>query len=371
MKNLFSFCLLLAAVAAGLAACNGHATVATEKKEVCISDSMSKMISIDSVSEKNIDNELKLSGEVNFNENKVIKVFPVSSGQMLSVNVSLGDYVHAGQTLAVIKSADIAASYADLSSAGNDIAIVKRELDNAEHLYKAGIASEKDYIEAKQNYQKAVSNANKIRSQIRINGGGRTSPNGTFLITAPKSGYVVERAINPGQFIRNDNGQNLFTIGDTKDVWIWANVYESDVAKVKEGYNAYVTTLAYPDSVFAGKVDKVNQILDPQTKVMKIRIVLPNNSGQLKPQMFANITIQNTEGKKALTIPASALVSESGQTFVVVYRGKCNLQIREVKVLKTSGNIVYLQSGLARGEQVLSNQALLFYRQLQEVQELK
>lgn len=363
--------LLLSALAAALSSCDGHAATAPENKQVCISDSMSKMVSIDSVTESRINDELKLSGEVNFNENKVVKVFPVSSGQVLSVKVSLGDYVRAGQVLAVIKSADIAGNYADLSTAGNDIAIAKREMDNAEHLFKNGIGSEKEYVQAKQAYEKAVTNAGKIRSQIRINGNGRTLANGTYLVTAPKSGYVVEKNINPGQFIRNDNGQNLFTVGDTKDVWIWANVYESDIAKVKEGYTALVTTLAYPDSVFTGKVDKVNQILDPQTKVMKIRIVLPNYGGQLKPEMFANITIQNTEGKKSLVIPASAVVSEDGKTFAVVYKDRCSLQIREVHVLKTAGKTVYLTGGLAKGEQVISNQALLLYRQLQEAQETK
>jgi len=271
----------------------------------------------------------------------------------------------------VIKSADVAGNYADVNSADADVAIAKRQMDNQESLYKNGIASEKEYIEAKQGYEKALANASKIRSQISINGAGRTSANGSYVVTAPKSGYVVEKTINPGQFIRNDNGQDLFTIGDTRDVWIWANVYESDIAKVKEGYTALVTTLAYPDSVFAGKVDKVNQILDPQTKVMKIRIVLPNNSGQLKPEMFANIIIENKEGKSSLCIPASALVSEDGKTFVVVYHGKCSLQTKEVQVLKTSGNVVFLKEGLAKGEKIISNQPLLFYRQLQEAQEVK
>ena len=371
MKHIFLISLLLLAAAVGFTACDGHAATAPEKKEVCISDSMAKMVTIDSVSESRISDELKLSGEVSFNENKVVKIFPVSSGQVISVKASLGDFVHAGQTLAVIKSADIAGNYADLSSAGNDIAIAKREMDNAEHLFQNGIGSEKEFIVAKQGYQKALANASKIRSQIAINGSGRTSANGTYVVTAPKSGYVVEKNVNPGQFIRNDNGQNLFTVGDTKDVWIWANVYESDIAKVREGYTALVTTLAYPDSSFVGRVDKVNQVLDPQTKVMKIRIVLPNNSGRLKPEMFANIVIQNTEGARANVIPASALVSEDGKTFVVVYHGKCNLQIREVEVLKTAGKIVYLKSGLMAGERVISNQALLFYRQLQEAQEMK
>lgn len=370
MKQILFYSAVIA-TAYGLIACNGNATPVPEKAPVCVSDSMARMIRIDSVTEQAVDDELKLSGEVSFNENKVVKVFPVSSGQILSVNASLGDYVRAGQTLAVIKSADVAGAYADLSTAGNDIAIAKREMENAEHLFKNGIGSEKEYMQAKQGYEKAQTVASRIRSQIAINGSGRTSANGTYIVTAPKSGYVVEKNINPGQFIRADNGQNLFTVGDTKDVWIWANVYESDIARVKEGYTALVTTLAYPDSTFHGRVDKVNQILDPQTKVMKIRIVLPNNSGQLKPEMFANIAIENKGGKKTVAVPSSSLVSEDGKTFVVAYHDKCNLQIKEVQVMKTAGERVYLKSGLQKGEQLISNQPLLFYRQLQETQEVR
>lgn len=370
MKQVLFYSAIIVS-AYGLVACNGKAAEAPPKAQVCVSDSMAKMIRIDSVTEKLMADELKLSGEVSFNENKVVKIFPVSSGQIVSVNVSLGDYVRAGQTLAVIKSADVAGAYADLSTAGRDIAIAKREMDNAEHLFKNGIGSEKEYLEAKENYAKAQTNAGKVRSQIAINGSGRTSANGTYLVTAPKSGYVVEKNINPGQFIRNDNGTNLFTVGDTKDVWIWANVYESDIARVKEDYTALVTTLAYPGSTFVGKVDKVNQILDPQTKVMKIRIVLPNDNGQLKPAMFANIVIENKGGKKTVAIPSSSLVGEDGKNFVVVYHDKCNLQIKEVQVLKNAGDMVYLKSGLQKGEQLISNQPLLFYRQLQETQEVK
>ena len=370
--NKLIYVLAIIATGAALSSCDGHATAESpEKKQICISDSMNRMVTIDTVQEKSIDEELKLSGEVSFNENKVVKIFPISSGQIVSVNVSLGDYVHAGQTLAVLKSADIASNYADLSTAGRDVSIAKRQMENAEHLYKNGIGSEKDYNEAKENYEKAMTNEGKIRSQISINGSGRTSANGTYVISAPKSGYVVEKNINPGQFIRNDNGQTLFTVGDTKDVWIWANVYESDIAKVKEGFTAYVTTLAYPDSVFVGKVDKVNQILDPQTKVMRIRIVLPNNSGQLKPEMFANITIEKKDNNRTLSIPASALVSEDGNTYVVVYHDKCNLEIKQVEVLKTAGDNVFIKNGLAKGDKVIGNQAILYYRQLQEAAEIK
>ncbi len=367
MKTLNYTPYLLAAVC-WLAACNSSdANKAPDKKEqICISDSLSKIIHIDTAGIDNIYDELKLSGEISFNDNKVVKVFPFSSGQVMEVKVSVGDKVGKGQVLAVIKSADVAGNYSDLSTTGNDVTIAKKQMDNAESLYRNGIASEREYLEAKETYNKALSSANKIKEQIAINGGGHTSDNGTYVITAPMSGYVVEKKINQGGFIRNDNADNLFTIGDISDVWVWANVYESDIAKVKEGYTAKVTTLAYPDSVFKGVVDKVNQILDPVTKVMKIRVRLSNPGMRMKPEMFANILIENKEGAKSITIPSAGIVSDNGKNFVIVYHDKCNLELREVQLNKTVGDKIYLNSGLEKGEKIISQNQILLYRALLE-----
>ncbi|MBZ5858452.1 efflux RND transporter periplasmic adaptor subunit [Flavihumibacter profundi] len=334
------------------------------KEAVCVTDSMASIIQIDTAITSNINDEVKLSGEVNFNDKKVVKVYPFSSGQVIKVMVSLGDKVNAGQTLAIIKSADVAGNYSDLSAASNDLAIAKKQMDNAESLFNNGIASEREFIEAKENYSKAVSNANKIKDQININGGGHTSENGTYVITAPMNGYVVEKKINEGGFIRTDNGDNLFTIGDISDVWVWANVYETDIAKVKEGYTARVTTLAYPDSSFNGVVDKVNQILDPVTKVMKIRVRLPNPGMKLKPEMFANIAIENKESKKAVSVPEQALINDNGKVYLVIYEDKCKLSIRQVEVIKTTAGRAYLKNGIQEGEKVISKNQILFFRAL-------
>ncbi|MGC4034702.1 MAG: efflux RND transporter periplasmic adaptor subunit [Chitinophagaceae bacterium] len=345
-----------------LTSCKGKEQAQPEtKKQICVTDSLEKIIRIDTATISNIDDEVKLSGEISFNDNKVVKVYPFSSGKVEEVKVSLGDKVTKGQVLAVIQSADVAGNYSDLSSANNDISIAKRQMDNTESLYKNGIASEKEYTEAKENYQKALSAGNKLQQQININGGGHTTANGTYVITAPMSGYVVEKKASQGAFIRSDNGDNLFTIGDISEVWVWANVYETDIAKVKEGYTAKVTTLAYPDSTFTAVVDKVNQILDPETKVMKVRIRIPNAAKQLKPEMFANILVQNKEGRKSVTVPATAIVSDYGKNYVIIYHDKCNLELRQVELLKTVGGNTYINSGLKGGEQLISqNQVLLF-----------
>lgn len=336
------------------------------KEKLCVSDSLEKIIHIDTATSARIDDELKLSGEISFNDKKVVRVFPFSSGQVLDVKVSVGDHVSKGQTLAIIKSAEVAGNYSDLSVSSNDLSIAKKQMDNAESLYKNGIASEREYIEAKENYNKALTNANKLKEMIAINGGGHTSANGTYVVAAPMTGYVVEQKIAQGGFIRNDNADNMFTIGDISDVWVWANVYESDIAKVKEGYSARVTTLAYPDSVFRGVVDKVNQILDPVTKVMKIRVRLPNAGMRLKPEMFANIVIENKEGKESITVPSDGVLSDNGRNYVIVYHGKCNLELREIKVLKSVGGKDYISSGLNAGEMLIGNNQVLLFNALKE-----
>ena len=136
----------------GLIACSEKKEEKVEVKKFVLSDTMSKMITIDSVSSCFINDEITLNGEISFNENNVNKVYPRSSGQVVESKVTLGDKVQAGQVLAILKSADVAGNYADLSSANSDIIITKRQLDNTEALYKNGIASEKEYTEAKQNY---------------------------------------------------------------------------------------------------------------------------------------------------------------------------------------------------------------------------
>ncbi|MCW3110881.1 MAG: Co/Zn/Cd efflux system rane fusion protein [Segetibacter sp.] len=360
MKRTYLFLSLI--LTTGLfTSCKRKEIVDVGPKKYCISDTMAKMITIDTATSSNITNEITLSGEVSFNENSVIKIFPRSSGQVLEVKVSFGDKVQKGQVLAVIRSADVAGSYSDLSTTGADIAIAKRQMENAESLFKNGIASEREFTEAKQNYQKALVARAKIQSTLNINGGSRTSPGGTYVLTSPISGYIVEKKVNAGSFIRQDMSDNLFTISNMKDVWVMANVFEADIPKVKEGYPVKVTTLAYPDKVFVGKVDKVSEVLDPENKALKVRIKLDNPGMMLKPEMFTKVIVTNEEDNKATAIPSDAIVEESGKTYVIVYNSDCDLKVQEVDVLKEAGDITFIHSGVNPGQKLIGKNALLLY----------
>lgn len=359
--NFINFIILFMLVS--ISACKHNAEkIAVDKPEkFCLNDTIINMIAFDTASNKPIENEITLSGKVSFDENETVRIFTNMSGQVEKVNVSLGDFVNKGQVLAVLKSADVAGDYADLSSASSDVAIAKRELENEESLFKNGISSEREYTIAKQNYEKALSAYEKIKQAISINGSGSTSIGGTFIIKAPKNGYIVEKNITAGSFIRSDMANNLFTISDLKDVWVWANVFEGDIQKIKIGYNARITTLAYDNRVYQGTISEISQVLDPDSKALKAKIILPNTDLSLKPDMFAKISISNIDDKQALEIPSSAVIFENGKNYVVVYKDRCNIQIKEISILKATPSYTYLNGGLLPGAVVVSKNALLLY----------
>lgn len=348
-----------------LAACGKKETKKEAKKAFSISDTMQHMIELDSVSYSNVADELTLSGEVTFNENNVVKIFPRSSGQVMETRVSMGDKVRKGQILAVIRSADVAGNFSDLRSADASLSIAKRAMDNAASLYKDGISSEREYTEAKENYQKALAEKNKTESVISINGGSSAAANGQYYITAPIDGYIVEKKVAAGAFIRTDMGDNLFTISDLMNVWVYANVYEADISKIKEGYDAKITTISYPDKTFTGKIQTIGKMLDPQSKAMQVRISLPNTEQLLKPEMFAKVVVSNEEGTTALNIPTSALISQDGKNYVVLYNGPSDIKIAEVHLIKTVGSRTFICSGgVNRGQKLVVKNQLLIFNQL-------
>jgi cobalt-zinc-cadmium efflux system membrane fusion protein len=151
-----------------------------------------------------------------------------------------------------------------------------------------------------------------------------------------------------------------------QDVWVWASVFETDIQKVKHGYTADITTLSYPDRVFHGRVDQVNSALDPLSKAMKVKIVLPNTDMLLKPQMFTKIIINNKTDEKALVIPSSAIVFDGGKNYVLVYKNNYDVKAQEVQILKQVGDKNYIQSGLKEGDLIISKNQILIYNALND-----
>jgi cobalt-zinc-cadmium efflux system membrane fusion protein len=330
----------------------------TEKQRYVLPDTLASKLEIDTVKISQLTDAITLTGKVAFNDDNVVPVYPMVSGNIQEIKVMLGDYVNAGQVLAVIKSTEMAGYSNDLVNAESNVKVTKKNLDATQDMFNSGLTSQKDLLTAEAGYEQAKSALSRVNKVLKINGG---NTNGDFTVKAPISGFIVQKLATNNMVIRTDNNTSLFTISDLKNVWIIANVYESNISLVHTGDDVDITTLSYPNKIFKGKVDKIMNVLDPANKVMKVRVVLPNENYLLKPEMFANVTVNNKENKKVLSIPSTALIFDHSQYFILVYKSNKDIQIVPVEVINTVGNKTYLAGGVQEGDKIIASQALLIY----------
>ena len=165
--------------------------------------------------------------------------------------------------------------------------------------------------------------------------------------------------------LRSDQNDEMFTISGLENVWVMADVYESDISKVHEEAPVRITTLAYPGKEFAGHIDKVYNMLDNESKTMNIRIKLTNENYLLKPGMFTNVfVISKSSDRKLPRIDSHAIVFEGGKNYVVTVADNGKLEIKEVEIYKQLSKDCYLSSGLTEGERILNKNTLLVYNAL-------
>jgi len=334
------------------------ATFTSEGANYVLPDSLAKTLIIDSIQNCQLTNTISLSGKVAFNDDNVAKIYPMVSGVIQDIKVMLGDYVHAGQVLGVIKSSEMAGFSNDLVNAESNLRVASKNLDATRDMFKSGLASQKDVLTAEAAHDQAQSELNRVKRVLHINGG---NTNGDFLVRSPINGFVVEKFATNNMSIRGDNNTNLFTISDLKNVWIIANVYESNISMIHLNDNVEVSTLSYSNKVFKGKVDKIMNVLDPTNKVMKVRVVLPNPDYVLKPEMFANVKVTNQENKVALCVASSAVVFDHSQNYVLKYHTNADIRIIPVQVINTSGDRSFITGGVKPGDKIIASQAILIY----------
>lgn len=189
--------------------------------------------------------------------------------------------------------------------------------------------------------------------------------NSTYEIQSPVSGFVIGKNVSRNMQIRSDQTEELFTISGLDNVWVMADVYESDISRVGEGAAVRITTLAYRDREFTGTVDKVYNMLDSESKTMSIRVKLKNEDYLLKPGMFTNVYVQtDADGKVMPCVEARAVIFENGRHFVVGIGSDNVLQPREVTVFKQTDKYCFLETGLKEGDRIIDRNALLVYNAL-------
>lgn len=169
---------------------------------------------------------------------------------------------------------------------------------------------------------------------------------------SPASGVVVEKNVVDGAAVMA--GQRLFRVADLADIWVEADVYESDLPRITRGTPASITLDYIPGKTFDGKVAFIYPYLDPASRTGRVRIALPNKALELKPDMYATVTFKLPLGPR-LVVPISAVVYTGPRRIVFVDLGNGALRLREVAIGARSGDLIEITTGLSEGDVVVSS----------------
>jgi Cu(I)/Ag(I) efflux system membrane fusion protein/cobalt-zinc-cadmium efflux system membrane fusion protein len=300
-------------------------------------------VSYGTVMRKPLRDEIRTTGNVMLDESRLTYVQMRISGQVRRVFVAATfQRVDEGQRLFTFFSQDVVATEREYLLA---LQTRERLLDStvpgvtagAEALPAAALERLRQWGVPNPEIERLQENAN-VRDEIEVG--------------SPVSGWVVEREAVPNKSVEPNT--RLYTIADLSQVWVVAQVFQSDLGRIREGDAATVTVDAYAGQTFAGRVDFIYPDVDTTTRTTRVRLVLPNPNLKLTPGMFANVTFRVSMGQQ-LTIPASGLLQTGTRSIVFVDEGKGYLQPHEVELGPRIGDDFVVTRGLRAGDRIVTS----------------
>ena len=311
---------------------------------------------------QNVEQQIRLTGKVDFDHDRLVHYIPLVSGTVVNAPFHLGDRVERGQTMAVIRSAELSEMEAARKSLEAEIIILKRELESVQSMYRDNLASQRDLLASQGQLRQAEADLEK--TLINLSLFGSSGRDGEFVIRSPIGGFVVEKNIAAGKQFAAE-GDPLFVVADITRVWVTANVHVGDLTFVKQGMPVEIRTLAYPEEAFHGNIGVMAQMFDPEERVLKARIVMPNDDLRLKPEMAVDITLRNNSEMQMAVVPNRALIFDDNLYFVVKQEGNSFI-VAEVTLHAQTNGISYIKSGLDAGDKVVVKDNLLMYSKLKD-----
>lgn len=347
-----------------LTGCKDSKSIASEEKpkNFCLNEQLKKTTEILPIIQQPIREQLTLSGKIEYNENDLVIYKSLLQGVVEKVQFELGDYVKKGQVLGLVRSNEIQDLVQQRRFHLNQIDLYRKQLNTKKELLSDGMASLPEVSEAEHELQAARIEVDKIDAALHM---FRATGNGQFQILAPKNGYIVQKGISPGQSITSESEDALFSISNLKEVWVMVNIYASNLKFIKKGDAVKVRTMAYPDRIYTGKIDKIYNVFDDNEHVLKARVVLENQDLNLMPGLSADIIIdKNNVLGNAFAIPNKAKVFENNKEYVVVYKGDCSLETRKITPVASNEEYTFVSEKFAEDEKIIGTNTLIIFEQV-------
>jgi len=342
-------------------------------------------LTIQPVTERAFRAEHVTEGKIAVDEDRSTPVFSPYAGRVTKLLARPGDSVTQGQPLFVIEAADTVQAQNDFITAATGLNKARSALDlaqlqhkRAKDLFEGKAVPLKDFqqadatlIQAQNDLRSTETALEAARNKLRILGltddaisafqeKGRINPETTIF--APIAGTVVQRKIGPGQYVNSGASDPVFVIGDLSTVWLTAFVRETEASTVVVGQELTFNLLALPGRTLTGRINYVAAAIDPATRRLMVRATVDNSSAQLKPQMFATVTLYAPDDQPSVGVPKQALIYEGDQVRVWVAHEDKSIELRQIKTGLTNGDLVEVHGNLRPGEQIVTKGSLFIDR---------
>jgi RND family efflux transporter MFP subunit len=306
---------------------------------------------------------ITIPGVIEADAYRKVVVTPLVAGRVTRVTAELGQQVRRGASLATIFSPGLAEAQTRYLSTRAELEAVSQELKRTERLVEIGAASRQELERVRATHTQSATAVEGVRAQLALLGmspaaiGGLTSAKDISSMTsvpAPIDGVITERQVNLG--LNVDTSTPLFTVVDLSNVWVQGDLYEKDFPTVRIGSTVTVTTTAYPGLALRGRVAYIDPQLNEQTRTARVRVEVSNPRRELRLGMYAEMQIAGRGGAAVLAVAREAVQTIGNRQFVYVAKpGQRGRYIeREVRIGKTSGDVVEIASGLNGGDAVVT-----------------
>ena len=321
-------------------------------------------------------------GQIAFNEDLSTVVVTPFSGRVTRLIAKIGDEVKRGDALFEIDSPEVVQAQTDLiaavqvvQKAKSQLALAKRVLDRQTSLLVGRATSQREVDQANADHAAAESDVataegalNAARNRLRVIIGRDPTEververerivNPLITVNAPIDGTVIARKVGPGQYVRSDAGDQLYSIANLSMMWLKANVPEVDIPLVRVGQELEVRVTAFPDRVFKARVTAIGAASDAATRRVVVRSEIPNPDGALRAEMFASFKIATGDGEHAPAVPVETVIWDGAQAIVWVEREPMQFERRKVKVALEQDGRLQIRDGLKPGELVVARGAI-------------
>jgi membrane fusion protein, heavy metal efflux system len=320
-------------------------------------------------------------GQIAYNEDASTPVMTPFSGRVIRLIAKVGDQVKSGDPLLEIDSPEQAppqnefiAAQTARNKAQSQLNLARIVEKRARDLYDGKAAPFKDLqsaealLAAAENDMRSTETAFEA-ARIRLRILGRTDDEIAQLehhgalsrvtrITAPISGTVIARKVGPGQHVKADSGEALYTIADLSTMWLKAQIFEQDIAFVRIGQEIEARIAAAPDRIFKARITAINSASDLTTRRVVVRSEIGNPDGVLKSEMFASFRIGTEEASSTPAVPTDAVIREGDVATVWVETEPMMFKRRVVDIGIQQNGLTQIRSGLNSGELVVARGAI-------------